>query len=281
MKKVATGDPLSIKARWYNAVTDATVAYKRARQGLGQDALDVGLGAGMAWIQNNSGDDRKRFEILGIDTESLLDPSSDLNAFKNRLVFKGVMPKTPGYTGFFAICAEPIKSGQIGRAYFYGCCPVQVNVNSSDDSYADIKNNDATQLNSGPTGAAQILTIQSGTGTQWALVRLGPAAGEGIFQLAGTLPRYGMYTANPIHAASSEIDTSLAQAVNTSDLGTADTGTTVYLLNTTEIANDGTVPHYLGVGGGYEPQAFKGSYWAVAKDGTPIYLCWADNADLC
>src|SRR6185312_15368628 len=93
MKKVATGDPLSIKARWYNAVTDATVAYKRARQGLGQDALDVGLGAGMAWIQNNSGDDRKRFEILGIDTESLLDPSSDLNAFKNRLVFKGVMPK--------------------------------------------------------------------------------------------------------------------------------------------------------------------------------------------
>lgn len=121
-------------------------------------------------------------------------------------------------------------------------------------------------LDEGPSG--RVLRIRLNPGDPW-------------FRLAGTLTKYGLYSANPILAADTPIDTTVASAFSLTDYGTPDTTRTVYLLNVLEANNDGAVTHYLTVGGGYTPQDFQGTFWFFAKDGTPIYLFEGDNDNLC
>ena len=66
-------------------------------------------------------------------------------------------PTTAAHAGNFAILVEPIPSGGIGLAMVSGVVARQVSFNAATDQWADVKNSDATQLNGGTTGGAQVL----------------------------------------------------------------------------------------------------------------------------
>ena len=86
------------------------------------------------------------------------------------------IPAAADHIGNFVILLEP-AAGEIGRACISGVCPVRVDVNDEDDQFADVKDGEATMLESAPTGSARIIWKESGTGTKWAVVRLGGGAG--------------------------------------------------------------------------------------------------------
>jgi hypothetical protein len=104
--------------------------------------------------------------------------------FKNRVALSCVTPDIDAHEGRFVVLAEPLAVGAIGRAYIAGVCPVQVNVTDEAHGYASIADGDTTQLASATSGPAQILWKAAGTGSRWAVVRLGNTqATAGLVQL--------------------------------------------------------------------------------------------------
>ena len=126
-------------------------------------------------IQNNSGADVDQFSVLGIDnTFVVYDPSVSEDIFKQSpITLGGVTPVKADHTGKFAVTKDKIVNGEIGRAVISGVVQCQVQINTAGDLYADVLDGDSTQLASGPDGGAQILWVASGTGQQWAIVRIG------------------------------------------------------------------------------------------------------------
>jgi hypothetical protein len=80
---------------------------------------------------------------------------------------------TEDHAGRFVILAEPIAAGKIGRAYAAGVCPVRVNVAGESHRFAACEPGDTGQLHSAPTGPAELLWTEAGTGQRWAVVRIG------------------------------------------------------------------------------------------------------------
>jgi hypothetical protein len=126
----------------------------------------------MVLVKNGSLYARDRFGVMGV-SDSILDPSTVPDTFKSRVCVEGNTPATPGHYGKFVILAQPLQSGSIGWAWASGVCVVQVDFDYEDQPYADIKDGDAGLLEAGEGGAAQVLWKVTGTGTQWAIVRLG------------------------------------------------------------------------------------------------------------
>jgi len=121
-------------------------------------------------VLNNSGSNRDKLDILGIDGP-LFTPTESVSGFQREPAFTCVTP-TADHAGRFVILAEPIPDGKIGRACISGAVPVKVYVNDEDDGFADVKASDATQLDSSTSGTAKILWKESGTGQVYAVVRL-------------------------------------------------------------------------------------------------------------
>ena len=132
LQKVKPGDPLRIPARTFNAFVDAAIDHQR-RQRTSQTTApprsmsgDASPNAGnVVIIRNDSGQDRQRFEILGIDAPVFL-PSDHLEEFKRQIAFACVTPVLDAHAERFAILSEPVRAGAIGRAWVGGVCPVQV-----------------------------------------------------------------------------------------------------------------------------------------------------------
>ena len=129
-------------------------------------------------IVNDSGSDRKAFDVLGLDG-SYIDPLAGDNSwatFQNgEPIFSGVAPVEADHIAKFAILLEPIAAGDIGSARVDGVCQAWVDIQTVGDKYADIAdgNTDALISNS-CTGSARILwTATEATGEQWAIVRIG------------------------------------------------------------------------------------------------------------
>ncbi|RLJ02118.1 MAG: hypothetical protein DRP08_04815 [Candidatus Aenigmatarchaeota archaeon] len=176
LKKVNPGDPLCIPASTFNLFVDAAKDFQnRQRQIRRNNTREVG-DSNIILIKNNSGADRNRFDVLGIDGV-LFTPTDNLEQFKNQVVLKGVTPTTANHTGKFVILLEPIKSGSIGRAWINGTCPAYINVFAESDSYADVKDGDPASLQSGSEGLARIVWKESGTGLKWAVVTFGTEVG--------------------------------------------------------------------------------------------------------
>ena len=175
LKKVQSGERFRIPPAAYNAFVDAALDYQQRRQNSG-----AGTGGsaprGTVYVRNESGADVGRFAVLGIDAPSVL-PSISEEGFQEHLILDGVTPAAGTHEGRFVIMAEPIAAGEIGQAYASGVCQVQVNVADEAHEYADIADGDAAELASGSSGAC-ILWKEPGTGTVWAIVRLGSSAGE-------------------------------------------------------------------------------------------------------
>lgn len=132
----------------------------------------AGTAANIVLIRNDSGQEVPRFGVLGISGVAI-DPSvsaSNAAQFAERPLLTGVTPTTAVYSERFVITIEPIADYAIGRAAVSGVFACRVNVTDDDHQFADVKNNDRTQLESVDCGVLQLLWKESGTGAnKWAL----------------------------------------------------------------------------------------------------------------
>lgn len=172
-RKVFSGEPLGMSAEFYNKLVDMITQFDGGL--LSTNITPLASPArrnDFVQIRNDSGSVVDRFGILGID-DMVITPTTNLIEFQNRPVFKGITPTVAAHYGKFIILDERLADGKIGRGIAMGVTPVQIDIDSTDHKYADVKNSDLTELESKVNGSAGILYQESGTGTKWALVRLG------------------------------------------------------------------------------------------------------------
>lgn len=171
-KKVQSGDPLVIPASAYNAFVDAAEAHRRSRRVLRQPPTDDRRPAEVVLVRNSSGSDVGRFGILGIDGV-VIGPDINEAEFASHWALDGDTPTASDHRGRFVVTLEPIATGKIGRATVRGVVPVNLSLTNDTDRFADVKDSDATQLQSCAWGSAEILWVDSAGTSGLGLVRLG------------------------------------------------------------------------------------------------------------
>ncbi len=169
-KHVTAGEKFRFGAQTYNELNG--LIEKDRLSGLSMQAKTTRGNNDFVLVKNISGSDVGRFGVLGI-AGILFDPQTALPAFVSRTVFTGETPTESHQTGRFLICAEPIKSGAIGRAWADGIVTTRIEVLTPSHNSATVKPDDTTQLISADQGLCYILYKEAGTGTKWAVVRYG------------------------------------------------------------------------------------------------------------
>ena len=174
LRKVQSGQPLAIPASAYNAFIDAAVDYRQRTAHIGGGAQPSFAQASIVLVRNDSGGNRQRFDVLGVDAP-VIDPASNEEEFKNRLALACGTPAADTHEGRFVVLAEPIASGKIGRAFAAGVCAVKIDVPDEDHEwrFVEIAGSTTANLKAHHRGSAMILWRTGGTGVQWAVVRLG------------------------------------------------------------------------------------------------------------
>lgn len=182
---MAGGDPLSrvspgetrsgFPAAAFNEFADAA---RSIRQRTGGVLTGAGITSSVVMVRNDSGADRGRFGVLAI-SGIVFTPTDNQEEFTNRVTLKGIAP-TSAYTSRFAVLAEPIPSGQLGRAYLDGVCQARIKGAGSAGDTVDIEDGQAGWLLVQHGGAATILWCEAGSGERWAIVKFGGAATQPI-----------------------------------------------------------------------------------------------------
>lgn len=194
-KKTQAGQPLDVSAEVWNSFLDSVRDRKSRKHDQLSDAIETIRNADLISVRNDSGADRDRFHLLAID-RPIIGPADNLREFKNRPSAIGKLPVHSDHFGRFAVLLDPIRVGKIGRAWVSGVCPAKVDVIDNCHDFADIKNNDASQLESQPFGSAQILWREGGIGPQWSIIRLGNINTDfRRFKLLASLNRCGSASA--------------------------------------------------------------------------------------
>lgn len=193
--KVSPGDSLIIPATIWNGLMDMLADYKRTSAGgtAGASGRAGYKNTGLVRVVNNTGNILNRNVVVGLDAP-IYDPNTDYMAFRNSIVFSGVIPLEPDHIGKFAITSETIPAGATGWAIIDGITVCETWFPDPDTiTYADISPiNDL--LLARPRGKAQILWADSPgypPGPRWAVVRLG--AGGAVPDLPDNAnKKYGM-----------------------------------------------------------------------------------------
>lgn len=120
-KKVQSGDPLRIPAETFNTFVDTARDFKSRRQSRTRKSQVEFRQTGIVPVKNNSGADRERFDVLGID-RPIFTPNDSLTSFQNQVAFVGVTPTEVDHLGRFVVLMEPVQSGAIGQACISGVC---------------------------------------------------------------------------------------------------------------------------------------------------------------
>ncbi len=196
-RRVAPGDRVRPSAERENAITEAIRAQQAGRASVLAGEAGRGRAAGQIEVKNASGSEQPERAVLGIDTAAIA-AADNLKTFQGRPAVIGKTP-TAEHAGRFVILAQPLDDGKLGLAWSAGTVAVKVDMVDAAHRYADVKAGDATQLQSCESGVAQILSVEAGTGSKWAYVRLGGGAaaeppaiiGVGRVLLRGETPLYG------------------------------------------------------------------------------------------
>jgi len=168
---VRSGEPLHIPAATYNAMLDAAQAHRDRRMNLAPHG--AGFGSLFVSVVNKTGNLLKKFDVVGLDGSA---ETQNLDYFKNRIVFKGVVPQKK-HKGKFAVLQEDASANMVVRACVYGVTQAKIQMASSDSDstqpkYCDIKENETGYLTSGGSGA-EVLWSDESTQNRWALIRIG------------------------------------------------------------------------------------------------------------
>jgi hypothetical protein len=247
LKKVQPGQRMQIPAEAYNAFIDAAQAHKSRRHDLEQGTGLALPQPGLIKIRNATGDDCERYAILALNSP-LIAPANNLAQFKNQVAFNGTLPVNPVSSARYAILAEPLSTGAIGRALLASPTPVRLQVISSAHQYASPVHLEAQFLRSDQTGLYRILWKESGTGLKWAVVMAEPKeASDGstpavVFQLTTAL-------------AAGVNQTATATVTTTSDIVNYPAGAPITVYNT------GQMVGHIGAQG--VAIQFAGVWWVV------------------
>jgi hypothetical protein len=174
LKKITPGQVLrSLPSQEWNAFVDAADATRNLKADLRRRLKST------VRVRNETGVGIQRFYVLGI-SDILIDPSRNPVEFKDNWMLRGIIPDAQEHVGNFVIALEGADDNASAICTIDGTTPVQLDVVAENHQYADIKDGDATQLQSSDAGSARILYKEAGTGTKWALVEL-RAIGHGMF----------------------------------------------------------------------------------------------------
>ena len=99
-KKVRPGDKLRISATAFNSFIDAAQALRNQSHDRSSQDATTFRQTGIIKVKNCSGENRERFDVLGIDVPIFL-PKENEDSFKNRVMFDGIKPKVPDHVGKF------------------------------------------------------------------------------------------------------------------------------------------------------------------------------------
>jgi len=179
MAKVQPGDALSIDADDWNTLLDIIAAFRSntlSRRHQPQKRI-VRPGV-VVTFKNNTGSDLARFHAVGIGAP-LFTHSDNAATFLNQLAFNGESQSNV-YLGQFAVAQEAIPDGDTGGAMLQGITPAEITVGDADHTHVDVDGAGGSKLVSAFSGAGEILWKESGTGTKWALLRIGATSGDGV-----------------------------------------------------------------------------------------------------
>ena len=199
-EKVNPGDPFQVRASTFNTMIDAAKAWKnRQASTAGGPTKYSPPDTDVILVQNDSGADRERFDILGID-DVVINPTDNEEEFKSRVALSGVVANPATHLGRFVVLLEPVADGKLGRACVSGVCPCEIDVIDASHKYADVNpdSGDRYTLASRQFGGAEILWKESGTGDKWAVLRLGSSTLFRRFELKTALAVGGLATAHPL-----------------------------------------------------------------------------------
>ncbi len=176
LRKVKSGDPLRIPAGAYNAFVDAAVDLRQRQHEETREPQRLRRDNDVILVLNSTASTVNRFGVLAI-TDPIILPSNALEL--ERMAFTGVVPQAE-HEGKFAILLETAAPGAIVRAALGGVVPVKVGLLDPNHEFADIAAGMTDRLESGESGAAQILWVESSISpVRQAFVRL-PAAGASV-----------------------------------------------------------------------------------------------------
>lgn len=157
----------------WNAFVEAARYAKGQQRSLGRNAVRDVPQTGIVRVKNCSGEDRDRFDVLGID-EVFPQPADNPSRFKVGPVLHGVTPDKEKHCGRFVVLLEPAKNNKIVSACITGITVARLHVGEDEDwlQSADIEDGKAEHLKARVQGSAKILWREEGEGTVWAVVRL-------------------------------------------------------------------------------------------------------------
>jgi len=225
MKRVQAGDEVVLSANAYNAWCDAAEDLQRRRMSQSAVSQAERRDADIVLVRNDSGADIGRFGVLGIDGP-IISPEDNPDEFKRRVTISGVVP-TSTHSDSFVVLLEPLAAGQIGEAIISGVCQVQVNVVSSSATTCGAVAGDLEKLTTGK-GSTPIIWKESGTGTKWAIVRIGGCIGLKVATLLGSLSYRSTANATVTKGGSGTV---VAHDVLLKSGESLDSGTVVILAN--------------------------------------------------
>jgi len=174
LKKVRSGDRLTIAAGAYNAFVDAALDLRQRQSGISRTPQSGERQPGIVLLKNATGEDRVRFDVLGLDGPVQL-PSDNEAEFQNRVTMVGSIPSMVRHRGRFAVLLEPIPAGSMGFGIVAGLTVAWVCFESEAHAYADVCDGDPWCLQSAAYGGARILWKDepSGSDGRWAVALLG------------------------------------------------------------------------------------------------------------
>jgi hypothetical protein len=162
---VRSGEPLQIPAAAYNAMLDAAQAHRNRR--INHAPHGSGFGSLFVHVVNKSGTFLRKFDVVGLDGAAA---TRNLDEFKNRIVFRGVVPQKR-HKGKFAVLQEDAAPNMVVRACVYGVTQVMVKAEDEQLTYCDIEEGVTGHLISG--GGTEVLWSDETATIRWSLIRIG------------------------------------------------------------------------------------------------------------
>ena len=177
LEEVRPGAPFKIPVSDYNTFIQVAKVHAPA-QGAGMMEPSSHQNT-IVLVRNDTGVDQDWLAILGIDGPAI-HPDDNENEFKSRVILSGIVPVSGTHEGRFAVLAEPLLAGAIGRAYIGGICPVRLLVGPGQGVFKQCEHWSTTlRLRTHMRGSALIFwrelqdeTPPADEGDQWAIVRL-------------------------------------------------------------------------------------------------------------
>lgn len=169
---VKRGDPLAIKASDWNALL-GLAGSEKLRQSVQLQSRSTFSGASgvVVPVKNGTGSTVNRYSAMGIGAP-LFEHSDNAQTFLNQLAFNGETASS-SYLGKFAVAQETIPNGKIGSCLIDGLTVAEITVGDTTHDRVDVDTAGGSKLVSQYYGAGEILYKEPGTGTKWALIRVG------------------------------------------------------------------------------------------------------------